>query len=559
MRELVYLPLGGAGEIGMNMYLYGLGPEENRRWLIVDCGVTFGDMSSAPGVDLVLPDISYIEARRHAIDGIVITHAHEDHIGALGRYWKRLRAPVYCTAFTAEIAKRKLGEEGLPETNIKIVDPRQRMEIGAFDVEFFPMTHSIPDANAVVLRTPAGTVFHTGDFKFDHAPALGAPTDAAALKSLGDEGVDFLACDSTNVFEEGVAGSEEDTRAGLAEAFQEAEGAIAATSFASNIARLKTLGEIARENNRSVVIVGRAMRRMIETAVRSGKLTDFPETISEDDAASLPTDHVCYLVTGSQGEARAALSRIAMGTHPSVSLGEGDLVIYSSKTIPGNERDVHRIYNLLSERGVRVIDADMSDVHVSGHACREELLALYRLLQPTYVIPLHGEHRHLVEHARMAEDWGVADAIIAPNGTMVELSAGGVSFTHEEVATGRVYLDGAAFVGANDGVIRRRLRLARQGHVAIALVVDDEGELVADPQVKCLGLPIAPGDWPAPLEELIAEAVESTVDRLEPRNRRTDGQVEDAVSAACRRICDRHWRKKPEVTVMVTRLEEAEQ
>lgn len=559
-EELVYVALGGAGEIGMNMYLYGFGPVEKRQWIVVDCGVTFGDMNSSPGVELVLPDVDFIAAEQKNIVGIFITHAHEDHVGALGRLWRRLRAPVYCTRFTAEIAKRKLEEQGLPaEKHVVVVEPHAPTRVGPFDVSFFPVTHSIPEANALVIKTSAGVAFHTGDFKFDAAPIIGAPIDEEALRALGDAGVDWLACDSTNVFEPGSAGSESDVVEGLASVFREARGAVAATSFASNVTRLKTLAETAIAHDRSVVVAGRAMKRMIEASVVSGVLKAFPTLISEEEAADLPPEHVFYLVTGSQGENRAALARIAGGSHPTVSLGEGDTVLYSSRTIPGNEREVYKVYNRLSERGVRVVDADMAKVHVSGHACRDELSRLYSLLRPKYAIPMHGEHRHLSEHARMALDWGAQASIVAPNGDVIRLAENGAAVTPNkigEVESGRVYLDGEVLVGALDGVIRSRLRLARQGHVSVVVIVDEDGELIADPEVRSVGLPADGEGWPAPLEELIADAVDESVEKLKRRDRESDSQIEDVVLAAARRVCERYWKKKPEMSALVVRLEE---
>ena len=559
--ELVYVALGGAGEIGMNLYLYGFGSGKDQRWIMVDCGVGFADMASAPGVELMLPDIDFIAAQRKKLVGIFITHAHEDHVGAVGRYWRRLRAPVYCTPFTGEIAKRKLEEVGLPEKHLTIVPPRRRIEVGPFDCAFTPITHSIPEAMALMIRTAAGSVFHTGDFKFDPEPTLGAPIDEAEFAALGEEGVLCLACDSTNVFEPGVSGSEQTVRADLAQIMRETEGAVAATTFASNVARLKTLAEIARETERSVVVAGRAMKRMIEAAVSTRVLTDFPEVVSEERAAQMPARHLLYLVTGSQGEQRAALARISVGQHPTVTLGEGDLVIFSSRTIPGNEKEVIKVYNRLSERGVRVVDADHAHIHVSGHACRDELQKLYSLLKPRTSLPLHGEHRHLVEHARMAKEWGAEHAVVAPNGAMVRLAGGpeNAPTVIDEVETGRVYIDGSVHVGAMDGVLRSRLKLARQGHVSIALVVDEEGELIADPEVRSVGLPEDGEDWPAPIDEMIAEAVDEAVERLGEREKQSDTQIEETAAGACRRVCEKRWGKKPETTAIVVRLEEEEE
>ncbi|MEO1291821.1 MAG: ribonuclease J, partial [Pseudomonadota bacterium] len=505
-EELVYVALGGAGEIGMNMYLYGVGKGKDRRWIIVDCGVTFGNMASSPGIDLVLPDIDFIAAERKKLVGIFITHAHEDHVGALGRYWRRLKVPIYCTPFTAEVARRKLSEAGLGDKDLRVVQPHETIEAGPFSCRYFPVTHSIPQAMSLVIDTPAGRVFHTGDFKLDPDPLIGPPVDEAALAALGQEGVLAITCDSTNVFEPGLAGSEASVRADLEKVVRDCEGAVAATTFASNVARLRTLGEIAKATDRSLVVAGRAMNRMIEAALETGAIPDFPDTISDEAAQELPAEHLLYLVTGSQGEGRAALGRIAAGNHPAITLGDGDTVIYSSRTIPGNEAEVYRTYNKLSEQGVRVVDADAGLIHVSGHGNRDDIRRMYELLKPKLAIPLHGEHRHLAEHARMALEWGAEASAVVPNGTMVQIAPDtddGPLSVVDDVETGRVYIDGDTFVGAMDGVIRSRLKLARQGHVSVALVLDEDGTLIADPEVRCFGAPEDGENWPAPLEEMI--------------------------------------------------------
>ncbi|MCI4665082.1 MAG: ribonuclease J [Neomegalonema sp.] len=554
--ELVYVALGGAGEIGMNCYLYGFGAPRKHEWLMVDCGVSFGDMSSAPGVDIVMPDIDFIVERRANLGGIVITHAHEDHVGAIARLWRRLKKPVYCTAFTAAIARRKFEEEGLSADKITEISVRAPFDVGPFTVEFLPITHSVPEATSVSIRSPLGTVLHSGDFKIDAEPGLGAGFDPEPFQALGDEGVLCLACDSTNVFEPGVAGSEAELVDGLKKVISKASGAVAASTFASNVARLRTMALAAVECERSVVVAGRAMRRMLDAAMTLGVLRDFPETIGEEAAKDLPAEHLFYLVTGSQGEGRAALARIASGSHPTIALGEGDTVIFSSRTIPGNERDVYKLYNRLSERGIKVVDADREKIHVSGHACRDELKEFYRLLRPQISLPLHGEHRHLVEHREMSAEWGAKKSLLAPNGAMVRLAGPGEIGQIEEVETGRVYLDGSTFVGALDGVMRARLRLARQGHVSIALVVDEEGELIADPEVRCVGAPADGDNWPAALDEMIMDEVDEAVERLKPSEKRSDGAIEEVALGACRRTCDRFWGKKPEVSVIVIRLEE---
>ncbi len=558
-EELVYVALGGAGEIGMNCYLYGCGRPQKRNWLMVDCGVAFGDMSSAPGVDIVLPDIDFIVQERANLAGVVITHAHEDHVGAIARLWRRLKKPVYCTAFTAAIARRKFEEEGLATDAVVEVAPRTQFEVGPYAVEFLPITHSIPEAMALAIRTPLGLVVHSGDFKIDEAPGMGPSFDAAAFAALGEEGVLCLACDSTNVFEEGVSGAEDGVVEALREIIASSTGVVAATTFASNVARIRSMAMAAAACNRSVVVAGRAMRRMIDVSQELGLLRDFPETIGEEEAKDLPDEHLFYLVTGSQGEGRAALARIASGAHPTVSLNDGDTVIFSSRTIPGNEREVYKLYNRLSERGVRVVDADMAEIHVSGHANRAELRRFYELLKPKLSLPLHGEHRHLSEHCRIAPEWGVDAALLAPNGSMVRIAGPGERGQIDEVESGRVYLDGSTFVGALDGVMRARLRLARQGHVSIALVVDEEGELIADPEVRCVGAPEDGENWEAPLDEMIIDAVDEAVERLPMRDKLSDSALEEVALQACRRVCDRNWGKKPEVTVIVIRLEEEEE
>jgi len=553
--RLVYVPLGGAGEIGMNMYLYGVGPAKDRRWLMVDCGVAFGNMDSSPGIDLVTADTAFIEAQADRLEAIVITHAHEDHVGAVGLLYPRLRAPIIATPFAAEIAKRKLEERGFDASVVRTRRAGERTQLGPFEIEFFPVTHSIPEANAVAIRTDEGTIFHTGDFKIDPTPALGAPVDMAALGRLGDEGVLAVACDSTNVFLDGWSGSEAEVKPVLASVIADCEGAVCATTFASNVARLKTLAEAAVANDRSIVVAGRAMSRMIEVAVETGALKDFPSVISDERAGELPARHLFYLVTGSQGENRAALARIAGGSHPTVALQKGDAVIFSSKTIPGNERDVLKLYNRLSEMGVRVIDEDDGRVHVSGHARREEIASIYAALRPKIAIPLHGEHRHLVEHAASAPGWGAGQSIVAPNGTMVALDPEGGRII-DEVESGRLYLDGETMIGAMDGVVRERLKLARTGHIVVALTVDESGDLIADSEVRVVGGPQDEPSWPDPLEVMIAEAVDGAVERAPQAKRRKDDSLEEIASVAARRVASKYWGKKPVTTVLITRLEE---
>ncbi len=552
---LVYVALGGAGEIGMNCYLYGLGKGKKRRWLMADLGIGFGNMETAPGIELVLPDLEFLMAERERLEAIVLTHGHEDHVGALPHLWPKLKVPIYARPFTAEIVRRKFEEFGLDQKAIHEVELGRRIEAGPFSVEWLDVTHSIPEGSMLAVRTPVGTVLHSGDFKMDPEPLLGRPFDIHAFEELGREGVLAMACDSTNVFMPGRAGSEAEVAPNIRRIIADAPGAVAATSFASNVSRIRTLAMAAQDAGRSIVVAGRAMRQMIEMAVKMRQVPDFPPVVNERAAGDIPASHLFYLVTGSQGEARAALARIASGTHPTVKLGEGDTVVFSTKTIPGNEAGVYRLYNRLSERGVRVIDAEVERIHVSGHARRDDLKRLYRALKPRVSVPIHGEHRHLVEHARSAGIWGVPHGFVAPNGTVVRLD-GNAPGVVEHVETGRVYLDGKVQVGALDGVVRERLKAARNGHVVVALTVDLEGELIADPEVRCLGAPRDGEGWDAPLDEMIGAAVDDAIERAPSTAKRSDSEIEQIASRAARSVTVHRWGKKPETTVIVTRLED---
>ena len=554
-NELVYVALGGAGEIGMNCYLYGQGAEGARRWIMVDCGIGFGDMETAPGVELVLPKTDFIRERADRLEALFLTHGHEDHVGAIPHLWSDYDAPIYARPFTAEVVRRKLEEAGLDTRIVREVSAGERVRAGEFEVEFVPITHSIPEASMLSIRTRAGTVVHSGDFKLDPDPQLGDPVDLSRLKAIGEEGVLAFACDSTNVFLGGNAGSEAEITANLRRIIKAAPGAVAATSFASNVARLRTLARAAADVGRSIVVAGRAMRRMIEVAEQTGQLRDFPPTVAEERAREIPAENLFYLVTGSQGEARAALARIAAGSHPTVSLRAGDTVLFSSKTIPGNEAGIYRLYNRLSETGIRVIDGEMERIHVSGHARRDDLDRVYKALRPRISLPIHGEHRHLVEHAKWGAEWGAAESLVAPNGQLVRLD-GNKPGLLEEVETGRIYLDGITQVGARDGVIRDRLKMARQGHAIVSLVVDEDGVLIADPDVRLVGAPREAQGWPAPLDELIAESIDDAMEEAPKRTLRTDGAIEELAAKAARRVAMRYWGKKPVTTVIVTRLDE---
>ncbi|MCL4165115.1 UNVERIFIED_CONTAM: hypothetical protein GTU68_051612 [Idotea baltica] len=437
---------------------------------------------------------------------------------------------------------------------IEIHEPNVPVKAGPFEVSFFPMTHSVPETSALVIDTPLGKVFHTADFKIDDNPIYGPPMDKAAMAKMGEEGILALACDSTNVFEPGVAGTEREIQESLQEVIKGCTGKVAATTFASNVARLKNLAEAAKASGRAVVIAGRAMRRMIEVSVQTGIVTDFPETISEEQARDVPDDHLFYLVTGSQGEGRAAMARIAGDTHPSVGLDAGDTAIFSSKTIPGNEVEVSRIYNMLAERGIRVIDDGMANIHVSGHASRDELKEVYELLKPKVSIPMHGERRHLQEHAHMAPQWGAETSVVVANGSMLKIAPGEPEVV-EHVEVGRLYVDGNQLIGAMDGVVRSRRKMALNGHVAVSVILDERGNLVVESDARVTGAPEESGDWDGDIEALVSEAVDDAIQSLGKKDRRDDDKVEETVRLAARRAASRLWGKKPETVVMLTRLD----
>lgn len=552
--ELVFLPLGGSNEIGMNFNLYGFGPAHDRKWIVVDLGVTFGDQTT-PGVEIILPDPEFIEPYADDILGIVLTHAHEDHLGAVHWLWPRLKAPVFATPFTAFLLREKLRDAGLlDEVPITEIPLGGTFELGPFSLELITLTHSIPEPNGLAIKTPLGTILHTGDWKIDPEPQLGAPTDDAALRRLGDEGVLAMVCDSTNVFVEGTAGSEADVREALGNLIKSLKGKIAVACFASNVARMDTVIRAAQACGRKVCLAGRSMHRMAAAARSVGLLEGIEPFINDDQAKHLPEDQVLFLCTGSQGEARAALSRIADGSHPHVKLGAGDHVIFSSRVIPGNEIPIRNLQNKLADRGVRLhTERDTPGIHVSGHPCREELRQMYQWVRPQIAVPTHGERRHLIEHAAFAKDLQVPQAVSPRNGDMVRLAPGKPEII-DEVPAGRLYVDGGVVTPENGEALRERRHAAFNGMLAVSIVLDGRNKIVSGPQVRGIGLT---GDDEYSLDDALddlCEEAETAYKRLDGDAREIDETIESAISRAVKKAAFRIWERKPVVETTVLRI-----
>ena len=543
-NDLAFLPLGGTGEIGMNLNLYRC----NGRWLAVDCGIGFGGAEN-PEVEVMMPDPAFIADRRDSLVGLVITHAHEDHLGAVAHLWRQLRCPIYATPFAAAVLRRKLGEVGLQgEAKITTVKPGGRFELLPFRLQFLGVTHSVPQSQALVIRTPYGTILHTGDFKLDPHPMVGPPTDEAAFEALGNEGVLAIVCDSTNAMVEGHSGSEREVRESLAALIRPMRGRVAVTCFASNVARVESIALAAQDAGRSVALVGRSLRNIEAAARECGMMKEVREFVPEDAMEVVPDDHLLILVTGSQGEARSALARIANDTHRNVALGKGDTVVFSSRVIPGNERAIGAVQDNLIRRGVKLMTADDHMVHVSGHPARDELRRMYAMVRPTYAVPVHGEWRHLSAHAALAKEAG-STPIMLEDGDVLSLTGNRPEVT-DSAPVGRLVLDGNRLVPLSGGVMAARRRMLFNGIVLASVAVDEAGELIGQPKISAPGL-FEPQDSES---ERVTRDFALAFDDLPDALRKDDPALLDAAKAALRRALGRRLQKRPLVDVHLLRV-----
>ncbi len=546
--ELLFLALGGAGEIGMNLNLYG----HAGKWLMVDLGVTFGD-ESTPGIEIIMPDISFIKERVDSLVGLVLTHAHEDHIGAVPYLWPQLKCPLYATPFTASVLRRKLDEAGLArEAPITLIPMSGKVSLAPFEVELITLTHSIPEPNAVVVRTPLGAVLHTGDWKLDPTPLIGEATDEAALRKLGEGGVLAMVCDSTNVFVEGTSGSEADVRESLRGLIGRLKNRVAVGSFASNVARLETITQVATEHGRQVALVGRSLWRMVASAQENGYLTGLPEFVQEHDVGYFPREKILMICTGSQGEPRSALARIARKEHPHVTLEPGDAAVFSSRTIPGNEKAIAQLQNDLTLQGVEVITDRDEDIHVSGHPARDELVEMYQMIRPQIAIPVHGEARHIKEHVALAKICQVPQAVEAANGTIIRLAPGPAEIV-AEVASGRLGLDGKSLMRLDGDTIRHRHRMSFNGLIMVSVALGKDGKLLAAPQVSLEGL-LDGGEAAEQATAAMSKAVADAVGDLPVARTQMTEEVAEICRLAARRWFHKAYDKKPVTKVHVMRL-----
>ena len=543
-KQLLYLPLGGSGEIGMNLNLYSY----DNQWVMLDCGISFAD-DYLPGIDLIMPDVEFVDGIKDDLLGLVLTHAHEDHIGAVVHLWPRFQCPIFATPFTAKILKSKFTEAGLlGEVTINEIPLGGRFKLGDFDLEYVTLTHSIPEPNAVNIKTPLGTIFHTGDWKIDPDPLVGEATNCKRLKEIGDEGVLAIVCDSTNVFNKKPSGSELEVRENLIELVKEKKGAVLCTTFSSNVARVATLGAVAKETDRHLCLVGRSMQRNVAAAKECGYLKDLPPIMHEEDAAHIPRHKILYVMTGCQGEARAALMRVVLDNHRHIHITKKDTVVFSSKVIPGNERSIYRAYNFIAEKGAEIISEKDAKVHVSGHPGQDELKQMYEWIRPEIVVPTHGENVHLLKQAQFAESLGYKKTIVPKNGFVIKLAPGPASVINE-VHHGRLALDGSMLVENDDiGIVERR-RIMYNGALIIHLALNDDGSLLAPVEITALGIP---NDADKGLINFIDDKIHEALDIASRKHLQDDDVLKEIVRATARKASKRYSGKETGPVTKVT-------
>ena len=550
-EELIFCPLGGSGEIGMNMNLFAYGKPDKRKWIIVDVGVTFAD-DTIPGVDLIYPDPGFIIDKKDDLLGIVLTHAHEDHIGAITHIWPKLNCKIFATPFTAILILEKFKEKKIDVTGfINIVELNSTINLEPFKIEFITLTHSILEPNGLRIQTPAGNILHTGDWKCDPDPLIGENINSQRLKEIGNEGVLAMVCDSTNVFSAGRAGSELDVRKNLLKVFERLKKRIIVTSFASNVARMESVFYCAEKTGRQISLVGRSMHRIFKAARQCGYLKNIIDPIDPREAKKIPREKIVYLCTGSQGEPMGAMNRIVKYTHPDVFIERNDAVIFSSKIIPGNEKKLYKLHNNLVKEGIEVISEDNEYIHVSGHPNREDLRDMYNWVRPKAVIPVHGEHRHMIEHIEFAKEMQVKHPVQVENGDIVKLFPGDKPEVYDKAPSGRIYLDGNIPVDEDSRSIKERRNISSNGFIEATIMITPKGNIHNKPLVTFRGLPVNEND------EFIyglGEEIERTVKTFSLNNAKQQDNLIDALKITCRKFSKEKTGKKPFTNINLIRI-----
>ena len=550
-EELIFCPLGGSGEIGMNMNLYAYGTEENRKWIVIDMGVTFAD-DSVPGVDLILPDAGFIIDKRDDLLGIILTHAHEDHIGSVAHIWPSLKCNIYATPFTAVLIQEKFKEKKIDISKyLNIVPLNTKIKLGAFEIDFITLTHSILEPNGLSIKTPLGKILHTGDWKIDPNPLIGRNIDQEKLKKIGDEGVSVMICDSTNVFSPGRAGSESDVRESLLKIVEKKTNRILVTSFASNVARMESIFYCAKKTGRSICLVGRSMQRIYKAAKKCGYLGNLIEPIEMKDAKNFAKNKILYLATGSQGEPMGAMNRIINGIHPDVFIEDGDCVIFSSKIIPGNEKKLYQLQNLIVKNNIEIITEENSFVHVSGHPNRDDLKDMYKWVKPKCIIPVHGEHRHMKEHVTFAKEMQIPKTLLIENGDIVKLLPGSEPKKFDKAPTGKLYLDGYSSVDTDAQSIRDRKNIANNGYLEITLIITNNGK-IKKPVISFKGIPNNNGsdNFVFDIEDVILDICRT----FSIQNKNQEKNLIETIKQNCRKILKDKTGKKPFTNINIARI-----